>query len=139
MRNEPVHPPGTQNCMAMVEQSQVWVGSEDSIIYIISVHSMSCNKQLADHRASVTGLVVPDGTEAPRYAGLRGGVTCGARQGEGSESGCEVLSLSISGLGDGSTSPAGTLGPFRWLPQEPPCSRVPGLASVLGQAQVRWT
>lgn len=55
--------------MAMVEQSQVWVGSEDSIIYIISIHSMSCNKQLADHRASVTGLEVPDGTEAPRYAG----------------------------------------------------------------------
>ncbi|XP_036119777.1 DENN domain-containing protein 3 isoform X1 [Molossus molossus] len=53
------------NCMAMVGQSQVWAGSEDCTIYIISIHSMSCNKQLADHRASVTGLVVPDGTDAP--------------------------------------------------------------------------
>ncbi|XP_037022571.2 DENN domain-containing protein 3 isoform X1 [Artibeus jamaicensis] len=53
------------NCMALVEQSQVWVGSEDSVIYIINIHSMSCNKQLTDHRASVTGLVVPDGPEAP--------------------------------------------------------------------------
>ncbi|KAM5210866.1 DENN domain-containing protein 3 isoform 1-T3 [Hipposideros larvatus] len=53
------------NCMAMVEQNQVWVGSEDSIIYIINIHSMSCNKQLTDHRASVTGLVVQDGPAAP--------------------------------------------------------------------------
>ncbi|KAM8785713.1 DENN domain-containing protein 3 isoform 2-T2 [Rhynchonycteris naso] len=53
------------NCMATVEQNQVWVGSEDSVIYIISIHSMSCNKQLTDHRASVTGLVVQDGPEAP--------------------------------------------------------------------------
>ncbi|KAM5314568.1 DENN domain-containing protein 3 isoform 2-T3 [Glossophaga mutica] len=53
------------NCMAVVERSQVWVGSEDSVIYIISIHSMSCNKQLTDHRASVTGLVVRDGPEAP--------------------------------------------------------------------------
>lgn len=53
----------------MVEQNQVWVGSEDSIIYIINIHSMSCNKQLTDHRASVTGLVVQDGPVAPRYAG----------------------------------------------------------------------
>uniref|UniRef100_A0A8C3WFS8 DENN domain-containing protein 3 n=1 Tax=Catagonus wagneri TaxID=51154 RepID=A0A8C3WFS8_9CETA len=51
--------------MLMVEQSQVWVGSEDSVIYIISVHSMSCNKQLTDHRAGVTGLVAQDGTQAP--------------------------------------------------------------------------
>ncbi|XP_054446520.1 DENN domain-containing protein 3 [Pteronotus mesoamericanus] len=53
------------NCMAMVEQSQVWVGSEDSVIYIISSHSMSCNKQLTDHRASVTGLAVQGRPEAP--------------------------------------------------------------------------
>ncbi|XP_029410861.1 DENN domain-containing protein 3 isoform X2 [Nannospalax galili] len=49
------------NCMVMAEHSQVWVGSEDSVIYIINVHSMSCNKQLTDHRAAVTGLVVQDG------------------------------------------------------------------------------
>ncbi|KAK1331862.1 hypothetical protein QTO34_007538 [Cnephaeus nilssonii] len=53
------------NCMAMVAQGQVWVGSEDSVIYIISVHSMSCNKQLTEHRASVTGFVVQDGPDAP--------------------------------------------------------------------------
>nr|XP_044999691.1 DENN domain-containing protein 3 isoform X2 [Jaculus jaculus] len=46
------------NCMVAVEQSQVWVGSEDSLIYIINVRSMSCHKQLTDHRAAVTGLVV---------------------------------------------------------------------------------
>ncbi|XP_014643509.1 PREDICTED: DENN domain-containing protein 3, partial [Ceratotherium simum simum] len=54
------------NCMVMAEQNQVWVGSEDSVIYIINIHSMSCSKQLTDHRTSVTGLVVRDGTEAPR-------------------------------------------------------------------------
>ncbi|XP_015991472.2 DENN domain-containing protein 3 isoform X2 [Rousettus aegyptiacus] len=55
----------TLTCMVLVEQSQVWVGSEDSVIYVISVHSMSCNKQLTDHRTSITDLVVPDRTEAP--------------------------------------------------------------------------
>lgn len=59
-----------QNCMVMAEQSQVWVGSEDSVIYIINVHSMSCNKQLTDHRSSVTGLAVQDGVQAPRCGGL---------------------------------------------------------------------
>ncbi|XP_033616780.1 DENN domain-containing protein 3 isoform X3 [Fukomys damarensis] len=49
------------NCMVMAEQSQVWVGSDDSVIYIINVHSMSCNKQLTDHRTAVTGLIVQDG------------------------------------------------------------------------------
>ncbi|KAI5281101.1 Denn Domain-Containing Protein 3 [Manis pentadactyla] len=53
------------NCMVMVEQNQVWAGSEDSVIYIISTHSMSCNKQLTDHRSSVTGLAVRDRTRAP--------------------------------------------------------------------------
>lgn len=58
--------------MVMAEHSQVWVGSEDSVIYIINVHSMSCNKQLTDHRAAVTGLVVHDGKK-PRYQGPLGG------------------------------------------------------------------
>ncbi|XP_075405326.1 DENN domain-containing protein 3 isoform X1 [Tenrec ecaudatus] len=53
------------NCMVMAEQSQVWVGSQDSVIYIINVHSMSCNKQLTDHRASVVDLVVQDGERSP--------------------------------------------------------------------------
>lgn len=52
--------------MLMAEHSQVWVGSEDSVIYIINVHSMSCNKQLTDHRAAVTGLAVHNGKK-PRY------------------------------------------------------------------------
>ncbi|XP_057285696.1 DENN domain-containing protein 3 isoform X1 [Pezoporus wallicus] len=45
-------------CMIMVEQSQVWIGSQDSNIYIINTHSMSCNKQLNDHRSDVTDIVV---------------------------------------------------------------------------------
>ncbi|XP_053752461.1 DENN domain-containing protein 3 isoform X4 [Panthera pardus] len=56
------------NCMAMVEQSQVWVGSEDSVVYIINVHSMSCNKQLTDHRSGVTGLAVQSGAPSKVYS-----------------------------------------------------------------------
>ncbi|XP_048214396.1 DENN domain-containing protein 3 isoform X1 [Perognathus longimembris pacificus] len=44
------------NCMVMADQSQVWLGSEDAVIYIINVHSAACNKQLTEHRAAVTGL-----------------------------------------------------------------------------------
>uniref|UniRef100_A0A673VP64 Uncharacterized protein n=1 Tax=Suricata suricatta TaxID=37032 RepID=A0A673VP64_SURSU len=54
--------------MAMAERSQVWVGSEDSVIYIINVHSMSCDKQLTDHRASVTGLAVQSGAPSKVYS-----------------------------------------------------------------------
>uniref|UniRef100_G1QLP1 DENN domain-containing protein 3 n=1 Tax=Nomascus leucogenys TaxID=61853 RepID=G1QLP1_NOMLE len=53
------------NCMVMADQNQVWVGSEDSVIYIINVHSMSCNKQLTDHCSSVTDLMVQDRQKAP--------------------------------------------------------------------------
>lgn len=35
---------------------QVWMGSKDSIIYIIDTVSMSCNQQLTEHRQEVTGL-----------------------------------------------------------------------------------
>uniref|UniRef100_A0A8C8VFT2 DENN domain-containing protein 3 n=1 Tax=Pelusios castaneus TaxID=367368 RepID=A0A8C8VFT2_9SAUR len=45
-------------CMVMVDQSQVWIGSQDAIIYIINTHSMSCNKQLNDHRAHVMDIIV---------------------------------------------------------------------------------
>ncbi|XP_015263165.1 PREDICTED: DENN domain-containing protein 3 [Gekko japonicus] len=45
-------------CMVMAEQSQVWIGSQDSIIYIINTHSMSCNKQLNDHRSEVMDIIV---------------------------------------------------------------------------------
>lgn len=67
----PFPPLGPQSCMVMVEQSQVWVGSEDGVIYIIHTHSMSCNKQLTDHRSAVTGLAVQDGKK-PRYSGSTG-------------------------------------------------------------------
>lgn len=67
----PPCPMSPQNCMVMVEQSQVWVGSEDSIIYILNVHSMSCSKQLTDHRYSVTGLVLRDRAQGPRCARSR--------------------------------------------------------------------
>lgn len=35
---------------------QVWMGSKDSIIYIIDTVSMSCNQQLTEHRQEVTSL-----------------------------------------------------------------------------------
>ncbi|XP_058277638.1 DENN domain-containing protein 3 isoform X2 [Hirundo rustica] len=53
-------------CMVMVEQSQVWIGSQDSIIYIINTHSMSCNKQLNDHRSDVTDIIVEMKNGTPR-------------------------------------------------------------------------
>lgn len=55
----------------------MWVGAEDSVIYILNAHSMSCNKQLTDHRSSVTDLAVQHGTpryrRAPLGEGLLGG------------------------------------------------------------------
>ncbi|XP_068603240.1 DENN domain-containing protein 3-like [Brachionichthys hirsutus] len=44
------------NCMLGVDKDQVWMGSEDSVIYIISMLAMVCNRQLTEHRAEVTGL-----------------------------------------------------------------------------------
>uniref|UniRef100_A0A8B9EX05 DENN domain-containing protein 3 n=1 Tax=Amazona collaria TaxID=241587 RepID=A0A8B9EX05_9PSIT len=55
-------------CMIMVEQSQVWIGSQDSNIYIINTHSMSCNKQLNDHRSDVTDIVVDKKSGIPSEA-----------------------------------------------------------------------
>ncbi|XP_076185141.1 DENN domain-containing protein 3 [Aptenodytes patagonicus] len=55
-------------CMIMVEQSQVWIGSQDSIIYIINTHSMSCNKQLNDHRSDVTDIIVEKKNGIPSEA-----------------------------------------------------------------------
>eukprot|EP00064_Thunnus_orientalis_P008052 superscaffoldBa00000933_g8074 len=46
------------NCMLGVDKDQVWMGSEDSVIYIISMVAMVCNRQLTEHRAEVTGLAV---------------------------------------------------------------------------------
>lgn len=47
-----------QNCMLAVDKDQVWMGSEDSVIYIISMVAMVCNRQLTDHRSEVTGLAL---------------------------------------------------------------------------------
>uniref|UniRef100_A0A671KL56 DENN domain-containing protein 3-like n=1 Tax=Sinocyclocheilus anshuiensis TaxID=1608454 RepID=A0A671KL56_9TELE len=46
------------NCMLAVNQQQLWIGSKDSFIYIINSRSVSCNKQLTEHRGEVTGLTV---------------------------------------------------------------------------------
>ncbi|XP_029927872.1 DENN domain-containing protein 3-like isoform X2 [Myripristis murdjan] len=46
------------NCMLGLFQEQVWIGSEDSVIYIIDTRSMSCNKQLTEHRHEVTGFAL---------------------------------------------------------------------------------
>ncbi|XP_068094187.1 DENN domain-containing protein 3 isoform X2 [Hyperolius riggenbachi] len=50
-------------CMVGVDQNHVWIGSSDSTIYIINVHSMSCNKQLNDHREAVVDIV-PDNSDS---------------------------------------------------------------------------
>ncbi|XP_060948450.1 DENN domain-containing protein 3 [Limanda limanda] len=46
------------NCMLGVDKDQVWMGSEDSVIYIISMVAMVCNRQLTEHRGEVTGLAL---------------------------------------------------------------------------------
>lgn len=44
--------------MLGVDKDQVWMGSEDSVIYIINMVAMVCNRQLTEHRAEVTGLAL---------------------------------------------------------------------------------
>lgn len=51
--------------MLGVDKDQVWMGSEDSVIYIISMVAMVCNRQLTEHRAEVTGLALD--TDKYRY------------------------------------------------------------------------
>ncbi|XP_028276114.1 DENN domain-containing protein 3 isoform X2 [Parambassis ranga] len=46
------------NCMLEADKDQLWMGSEDSVIYIISMVAMVCNRQLTEHRAEVTGLAL---------------------------------------------------------------------------------
>ncbi|XP_072531434.1 DENN domain-containing protein 3 [Salminus brasiliensis] len=48
------------NCMLGVDHQQLWIGSQDSVIYIINPYSMACNKQLTEHRGEVTGLALED-------------------------------------------------------------------------------
>uniref|UniRef100_A0A669D3C4 DENN domain containing 3 n=1 Tax=Oreochromis niloticus TaxID=8128 RepID=A0A669D3C4_ORENI len=49
---------GLNKIHLILSSEQVWIGSQDSVIYIIDTHSMSCNKQLTEHRHDVTGLAV---------------------------------------------------------------------------------
>ncbi|KAF4100852.1 DENN domain-containing protein 3 [Onychostoma macrolepis] len=51
------------NCMLAVNQQQLWIGSKDSFIYIINPRSVSCNKQLTEHRSEVTGLALEERTD----------------------------------------------------------------------------
>ncbi|KAM9307899.1 DENN domain-containing protein 3 [Gastrophryne carolinensis] len=55
-------------CMVGVDQSHVWIGSSDSIIYIINTYSMSCNKQLNDHRAEVLDIIADNSDPQKRLA-----------------------------------------------------------------------
>ncbi|XP_076137269.1 DENN domain-containing protein 3 isoform X2 [Alosa pseudoharengus] len=48
------------SCMLGLDQEQVWIGSQDSTIYIINTRRMSCHKQLTEHRSEVTDLVLED-------------------------------------------------------------------------------
>ncbi|KAL2080253.1 hypothetical protein ACEWY4_024046 [Coilia grayii] len=55
-------------CLLGVNQQQLWIGSQDSVIYIINPRSMSCNKQLTEHRSEVTGLALEE--RADKYSHL---------------------------------------------------------------------
>ncbi|XP_026083261.1 DENN domain-containing protein 3-like [Carassius auratus] len=46
------------NCMMGLDQKQVWIGSQDSVIYIINIRSMLCHKQLTEHRGEVTDFAL---------------------------------------------------------------------------------
>ncbi|XP_066539369.1 DENN domain-containing protein 3 isoform X2 [Hoplias malabaricus] len=48
------------NCMLGVDQEQVWVGSQDSVIYIINTCSMTCQKQLTEHRTGVMDFALEE-------------------------------------------------------------------------------
>uniref|UniRef100_A0A3P9KUT9 UDENN domain-containing protein n=1 Tax=Oryzias latipes TaxID=8090 RepID=A0A3P9KUT9_ORYLA len=45
-------------CMMGLVHEQVWIGSQDSVIYILDTNTMTCNKQLTEHRSELTGLSV---------------------------------------------------------------------------------
>uniref|UniRef100_A0A3P8S5U5 DENN domain containing 3 n=1 Tax=Amphiprion percula TaxID=161767 RepID=A0A3P8S5U5_AMPPE len=67
---------------------QVWMGSEDSVIYIISMVAMVCNRQLTEHRAEVTGLAL----DADKYS-QKVAYSCSA---EGSIMVWDVSTLQVS-------------------------------------------
>ncbi|XP_072100679.1 DENN domain-containing protein 3-like isoform X3 [Mobula birostris] len=52
------------NCMIGVGREQVWIGSEDSFIYIVSARHLTCHRRLVAHRNQVTGMrqeILPGG------------------------------------------------------------------------------
>jgi len=44
--------------MMGLDQEQVWIGSQDSVIYIINAQSMLCHKQLTEHHGEVTDFAL---------------------------------------------------------------------------------
>uniref|UniRef100_A0A7N8XV98 DENN/MADD domain containing 3a n=1 Tax=Mastacembelus armatus TaxID=205130 RepID=A0A7N8XV98_9TELE len=76
------------NCMLEVHQDQIWMGSEDSVIYIISMIAMVCNRQLTEHRAEVTGLALDTDKYSQKVA-----YSCSA---EGSVMVWDVSTLQVS-------------------------------------------
>lgn len=70
-KKKPEAKPSVQNCMLGLIHDQVWMGSKDSIIYIIDTVSMSCNQQLTEHRQEVTCLAVDPQHQNGRLALLR--------------------------------------------------------------------
>ncbi|KAL0171825.1 hypothetical protein M9458_032136, partial [Cirrhinus mrigala] len=46
------------NCMMGLGHEQVWIGSQDSVIYIINTRSMLCHKQLTEHHGEVTDFAM---------------------------------------------------------------------------------
>nr|XP_046273687.1 DENN domain-containing protein 3 [Scatophagus argus]XP_046273688.1 DENN domain-containing protein 3 [Scatophagus argus] len=75
------------NCMLGVDKDQVWMGSEDSVIYIISMVAMVCNRQLTEHRAEVTGLALDTDKYSQKVA-----YSCSA---EGSVMAWDVATLQV--------------------------------------------
>ncbi|XP_067856286.1 DENN domain-containing protein 3-like isoform X2 [Heptranchias perlo] len=52
------------NCMIGISYEQVWLGSEDSSIYIIDTQSMACNKRLVGHRNQVSDMILEEMEES---------------------------------------------------------------------------
>ncbi|XP_035386557.1 DENN domain-containing protein 3 [Electrophorus electricus] len=77
------------NCMLGLDQEQVWIGSQDSVIYIINTRSMSCHKQLTEHRAEVTAFALEERSLRPSHTQL---YSCSA---DGSVIVWDVLTLKV--------------------------------------------
>ncbi|KAI4817923.1 hypothetical protein KUCAC02_011295 [Chaenocephalus aceratus] len=63
----PSHIPATTACWEWIRTRSGW-GSEDSVIYIISMVAMVCNRQLTDHRSEVTGLALDRDKQSQKVA-----------------------------------------------------------------------